>query len=1394
MASLDSLAQLGRELGYEGEPLLEFIKYEQNQERERRAEEREKLQLELELEKLRQASRHPEGDEEQIRSQLLVPVKGPKLPDFDESSDDLDAYLRRFELFATTAQWPKDSWGILLSSHLKGIALEVYARLPDDYAQDYDHVKKALMDRFECTDEGFRLKFRRSRPLKGEKVEQFVNRIKTYLKRWVALSSCDETFNGVIELMLMEQFMNNCGRNLQVYLKERLPIPFAEMMELAERFVSAHGGLLNNSRTPIETRWEKQNVQKEGKSYTSGSDTGNKPEKVEPRRMVCFRCDRPGHKAFQCKERKKQAQVSGCEEVGSQKPESLETVKPDTSAHTEALSCGYGVEVVTAIARMPVVRGTVCGTEVTILRDTGCSTVVVRKNLVPASKFTGKHCSVRLANCVVERYPLAQVYIECPYFTGTVEAVCMEEPVYDVLIGNVPGSLPLQEMDSTSKPGVSAVVTRTAAQKSIQTRKKLKVPDFEAILSVGRKAFQEAQQEDTSLKTWWEFCKDGKTVNHGKGRLHVDKGLLYLTKENHSAQLVVPEMFRSEVMTLAHESAFGGHQGIGKTLNRIQQDFAWPGLMADVKRHCQSCDICQKTVPRGKVGRVPLGEMPLIDTPFKRVAVDIVGPIEPRSEDKNKYILTLVDYATRYPEAVALPSVETERVAEALMDIFSRVGVPEELISDRGSQFTSHMMQEVRRLLSIRHLPTTPYHAMGNGLVEKYNGTLKQMLKKMCAEQPRSWDRYLPAVLFAYRETPQVSMGFSPFELLYGRTVRGPLSILRDIWDKDKQEDIQTTYQYVFKLRDKLEETCRLAQEHLGKAQGRYKMYYDRKARERKLQVGDQVLILLPTNNNKLLLQWKGPFPVVERKGSCDYRIDVNGELKLFHSNMLKKYYSRPNVNCVDVTAAVVEEEEEEPEQLHLPSLCQKETWRQVKISENLSEEQQTEVRAVLEDYKEVWSDVPGRTSLLEHKITLIQEQVVRTRPYKIPYSLRQEINEQLDEMLRLNIIEPSNSPFSAPMVVVAKPDKTHRICLDFRKLNDITVFDCEPMSDPEHIMSGLHGQKFFSKIDLSRGYWQVPLEHTSKQYTAFQTDRGLFQFVTLPFGLINAPMSFNRLMRKVLDGLSGVKHFLDDILVYSRTWEEHVILLRTVMERLRQAGLTAKPSKCQLGMRTVEYLGHVIGGGELWPMQDKVKRITDAPRPLTKKALRSFLGLSGYYRKFIPHYATIASPLTDMVKKNKPNQLQWEEPQQRAFHTLKYSLSTSPVLRLPDVEEEFILRTDASNVGLGAVVLQEVEGVKHPIAYASKKLLPREQRYSVIEKECLAIVWGIQKFSQYLYGNPFTLETDHKPLKYMQSAKQLNGRIMRWSLLLQQYVMKIKVIKGSENVGADFLSRSSVD
>ena len=224
-------------------------------------------------------------------------------------------------------------------------------------------------------------------------------------------------------------------------------------------------------------------------------------------------------------------------------------------------------------------------------------------------------------------------------------------------------------------------------------------------------------------------------------------------------QVVVPSEHRKRVMSLAHESIVGGHLAAKKTIGRITTSFHWPGITSDVTRYCRSCEICQKTVPKGKVTKVPLGEMPIMDVPFHRVAVDLIGPITPVSDNGNQYILTIVDFATKYPEVVALPRIETERVAEALLDVFSRVGFPTEILSDKGNQFTSDLMKEVCRLISLKQLFTTPYNPKCNGLCEKMNGVLKSMLKKMCQEKPKDWDRYLSAVLFAYREVPQASTG-----------------------------------------------------------------------------------------------------------------------------------------------------------------------------------------------------------------------------------------------------------------------------------------------------------------------------------------------------------------------------------------------------------------------------------------------------------------------------------------------------------------------------------------------------------------------------------------------------------------------------------------------------------
>lgn len=293
-----------------------------------------------------------------------------------------------------------------------------------------------------------------------------------------------------------------------------------------------------------------------------------------------------------------------------------------------------------------------------------------------------------------------------------------------------------------------------------------------------------------------------------------------------------------------------------------------------------------------------------------------------------------------------------------------------------------------------------------------------------------------------------------------------------------------------------------------------------------------------------------------------------------------------------------------------------------------------------------------------------------------------------------------------------------------------------------------------------------------------------------MPFGLVNAPATFSRVMRSVFRGVPCVVNFIDDILIHTRSWEHHLEVLEEVLRLLSKANLKAKPSKCFLGFETIEFLGHQVSKGCLKPNLDKIDAIVNAHRPQSKKKLRSFLGLAGYYRKFFPNFSAIAVPLTDKTKKRLSNNVMWEEAQELAFQTLKSLLSAAPILHLPDVEKPFILRTDASDTGVGAVLMQEDEGKKFPVAYASKKLLPLEKNYSTIEKECLGVVWAVQKFEPYLYGREFVLEVDHEPLRSMTKGKMANGRVLRWSLALQPYQFRVEAIKGKDNVGADYLSR----
>ena len=356
------------------------------------------------------------------------------------------------------------------------------------------------------------------------------------------------------------------------------------------------------------------------------------------------------------------------------------------------------------------------------------------------------------------------------------------------------------------------------------------------------------------------------------------------------------------------------------------------------------------------------------------------------------------------------------------------------------------------------------------------------MLKRLCSEQPRKWHRYINPLLFAYREVPQESTGFSPFELLYGRAVRGPMFILKELWTKELEEpEVKNSYQYVFELREKLEDTLKLAHTELQKAQNKGKHYYDRKTKVRKFVPGDKVLVLLPTDHNKLLMQWKGPFEVSAVVGLNDYRVRVKGKERVYHANLLKKYFEREDPVSVGAVAVEtnanicknehVESEVEEVDPvdsidfLEIGGYVAKESVNDVAIGDNLSHEQRAEFMDLANGFQSLFTEAPGTTSLAQHHIKLTSDQPVRSRPYPVPYSLRESLKKDITDMMKMGVIRESSSPYASPVVVVKKKDNSNRVCVDYRKLNKLTVFDPEPMPTAEHLFQKLSGDKYFTRL-----------------------------------------------------------------------------------------------------------------------------------------------------------------------------------------------------------------------------------------------------------------------------------------------------------------------------------------
>lgn len=467
---------------------------------------------------------------------------------------------------------------------------------------------------------------------------------------------------------------------------------------------------------------------------------------------------------------------------------------------------------------------------------------------------------------------------------------------------------------------------------------------------------------------------------------------------------------------------------------------------------------------------------------------------------------------------------------------------------------------------------------------------------------------------------------------------------------------------------------------------------------------------------------------------------------------------------------------------------------------DHLDEKMTTSITTILKKYPNVFTDLSENEfpSLQFDSLELESLKPIQSKTYRFPQAHEEMVKQEMEKMLRLGIISNSKSPYNSPVWIVPKKDdadglKQWRVVIDYRNLNKVTVPDRFPLPNISDIIDQLGNAKYFSVLDLVSGFHQIEVNQRHRAKTAFTVLGSHYEFNRLPFGLINSAPAFQRILTQALENLVGSACFvyIDDIVIYGRTLEEHMTNLEKVLERLNEHKLKVKPSKCHFLKQSINYLGYVISSEGIGMDPKKTTAIREFVTPKNEKQLKSFLGLAGFYRKYVPNFSIIAEPLHNLLKKDVI--FDWNGECQKAFDKLIEIITKNIVLQYPNFAKGFFLTTDASNNGIGAVLSQkDDQNNDRPLAFISRSLNAAERNYSTTEKECLAIVWSINHLRNYLFGRKFTILSDHKPLVWLDSVIDPGARLLRWRLKLNNYDYEIRYTPGKTNYVADELSRNN--
>ncbi|KAL1275958.1 hypothetical protein QQF64_035581 [Cirrhinus molitorella] len=939
------------------------------------------------------------------------------VPPFRES--EVDSYFVAFERVAAKLKWPRDMWALLLQCNLFGKAQEVCAALPIEDSLNYDTVKLAVLRAYELVPEAYRQKFRACSKTAKQTFVEFAREKKALFEKW-CLSTKIATLEDLQELILLEDFKNCLPENIVVYLNEQKVSKLSDAAILADEFVLTHKTVFSPVR--VSKVLPAFDI---GKTYANGSSRSvsemKNASKRPDKKRVCFYCLDPGHIISNCKAWQQKA-------AGKPKGVAFSSV-------SEPLSSQSNSSVFNSFLQTCTVALTDDGSDprpIVMLRDTGSAQSIILESTLPFSSksYTGNNVLIRGIEMGCTSVPLHTIHLKSDLISGPVSVgVHSRLPVdgIDMILGNdLAGTKVFPYPIVSAKPDVcgqddalshlssifpSCAVTRAQKKKFndvldlsssflvsspesaecklyVQPQSKDNAP-----LKVSREQLIAAQKSDVSLSKCISAAADRTQVSDEPVGYCWDNGVLMRWWKPTDSdcegvyQIVLPTDYRTQILKLAHEHICSGHLGVTKTHDRIARYFFWPSMKSSVSAFVRSCHICQVAgKPNQVIPQAPLQPIPVIGEPFERLILDCVGPL-PKAKTGHQYILTIMCTATRYPEAVPLRSITTKAVVKELIKFCSVFGLPKVIQTDRGTNFTSNLFEQLAKELQVRHEMSTANHPESQGALERFHQTLKSMLRAYCVETGKEWVDGLPLLMLAVRSTVQESLGFSPAELVFGHTVRGPLKLIHDQFlSKDSRQ--MPILEYVSTFREHLHRAWDVAKRHLSNTQVKMKKRYDRKSVDRSFQPGDSVLVLLPVPTSPMHARFSGPYTVEKKLSDTNYTIltpDRRRKSRVCHVNMLKEYVDRNEpgvkpviksaiaVNTVNVPVGYVPEVDGLRDKVAqtfggkfvnsvilatLPAYLS-----------YLSEEHRNDIIELINKHPTLFNDVPSQTNVLVHDI-----------------------------------------------------------------------------------------------------------------------------------------------------------------------------------------------------------------------------------------------------------------------------------------------------------------------------------------------------------------------------------------------------------------------------------------